>query len=403
MADLPEFLKPRLRLFLSADIVGSTALKQRPHDGVIGSIEWSSIIQGFYAETQSALLSAWKDRHAAISEHFNPGERPAVWKVIGDEIVFAKVLTDYRQLAATLVCWCDAIQRVRKYVRLRSPRLDVKCTAWTAGFPVMNKEVVVLEPSEDAGLAEDYFKAGGNILNKRYKGEDVPPFAVDYIGPAIDIGFRLAKHSDPRKLILSVGAAYILSVGSNHKKYSDREMHIHYDGATPLKGVFGGAPYPIFWIDMAVDGDIAKLEDKLSSRGKCDADDVSVYCRKFFDDNNEYTFVPFIDEDGGRELQRRPGWYNDALKKLSDGFYSKELLDLGGEAEAEAEGEERGQEGGGAIIFEGGKLGATLAKGASGPVNAVSIEQIFAAISPEAKPAVTGSIKPRQKKRRRKR
>ena len=93
-----------------------------------------TIIQGFYAEAQAQLRATW-DVNAKAVTYFDPGPSPSLWKVIGDEITFTKVLTDHRQVAFTLACWCEAMEQVRKFVR-RSPsgRLDLKCAAWTAGF-----------------------------------------------------------------------------------------------------------------------------------------------------------------------------------------------------------------------------------------------------------------------------
>lgn len=92
--ELPEFLKPRLRLFMSADIVGSTALKQSPRKGPEVSSEWFGIIQGFYLEIQKEFIKHWSDVDSKLGDKFL-GDPPELWKVIGDEAVFVKEITDH--------------------------------------------------------------------------------------------------------------------------------------------------------------------------------------------------------------------------------------------------------------------------------------------------------------------
>lgn len=338
MGDLPDFLQPRLRLFLSADIVGSTALKQSPRESVKNSLEWYTIIQGFYAEAQGQLRGTW-DAKVGVVSYFDPGPSPSLWKVIGDEITFTKILTDHRQVAFTLACWCEAMEQVRKFVR-RSPsgRLDVKCAAWTAGFPVMNKEVVVrLDGYDGSG---NYFRESGALLNKKYAGDEANGYIVDYIGPSIDIGFRLSAHATGRKMIISVGVAYILSLTSSLEKIGLKDHVVKYAGSAPLKGVFGGAPYPLFWIDMAVEGDLALMEDNLTSPQICNLKFVEKYCEKFFDDNKGYTFKPFILSDAEPELKSKPEWYDGVVALLAQNYAEDDLPempdedcgDLGGES-----------------------------------------------------------------------
>lgn len=392
MGELPEFLKPRLRLFLSADIVGSTALKQSPRDGTAVSTEWFAIIQGFYIETQRMFLAKWTERSDA-GGGAGLGSPPELWKVIGDEIVFAKVLSNHRELYVTLSCWCAAIQEVRKFVRSRSPRLDVKCTGWTAGFPVMNKEVVVRtgdqDPFEGSG---DYYVESGKLLNDRYLGVATSPFSVDYIGPAIDIGFRLAVHATPRRFVISVGTAYIISLTTPPSKTP--ELDISYDGATALKGVFGGVPYPIFWIDMAVDGDIALLEDRLARREICERDAVRRYCVKFFEDNRTYTFPPFIDQPGETGISERPDWYDSTLEKLAQNYTPQDSPAPDTEEAAEQEAPDLVVQSEGNIPTDDAKLSDALLQSAALKLN---FDELLVAL--RGAPPKAASGKPKRRKR----
>lgn len=233
-------------------------------------------------------------------------------------------------------CWTHAIQEVRRWVRSRSNRLDVKCTVWTAGFPILNKEVVVRNGDDDPFQGSgDYFIESGTLLNERYRTGDRTKVTTDYIGPSIDIGFRLTGHATPRKLIISVGVAYTLSRSDPPDDIP--ELNIQYDGSFQLKGVFGGAPYPIFWIDMAAEGDLALLEDQLIIRDHCERDAVRRYCTKFFDENRSYTFPPFIDSGTEITLNRKPDWYDETIRTLARNFDDVGLADLDAEKIAEQE------------------------------------------------------------------
>ncbi len=336
MEGYPEFLKPRLRLFLSADIVGSTALKQSPRSIAKASSEWFPVIQGFYLETQREFSKAWEAAEREDQSRTPWGPKPELWKVIGDEIVFAKHLTDNRQLACTLSVWLKAVDMARAFVKTIDPRLDVKCTAWTAGFPVMNKEVVVAT-SATADISElvNYYKDSGRILERRYSGDNVDGFTVDYVGPSIDIGFRLATQATARRFVVSVGVAYILSMTNRPAHDHNRLPALHYAGATPLKGVFGGASYPIFWLDMAKEGELERLEDKLLVPRTTTNDDIHKFCAQFFSVTSAYTFPPFIFSETEAQITVWPTYYEEKLAALAENYAFEVLPDKESEEEAE--------------------------------------------------------------------
>jgi hypothetical protein len=332
IAGCPEFLKPRLRLFLSADIVGSTSLKQvgsKP-DGAGDSgngPSWFSAIQGFYFEAVRAFLGAWERRKADSRDAVNlHGESPVLWKTIGDEVLFTKVITDHRQLAVTLDCWMQATREMREFLKRESPSLDVKCTAWTAGFPYRNREIAVDRRfSSPRGEIDDYHKENGRLLGAHYANPTASAVVIDYIGPSIDLGFRLTGYSSNRKMVVSVDIAYILSRTNDDDEAPTRDLH--FDGTYPLKGVMGGALYPIFWINMSGANSLADKEDRLKFHQKCNRDDVKAYAAAFYDEYAQFTFAPFITDDKGGIFDQKPTWYDvyhDAIVKnftaVSEGY-----------------------------------------------------------------------------------
>jgi hypothetical protein len=339
----PPFLEPRLRLFLSADIVGSTSLKQtrgRPggseDDWKSGPV-WFSAIQGFYFEAAQAFLQQWTDRKKASELPFELyGEEPEFWKSIGDEVLFVKELGDHRQIATTLMCWFQAVDRMRSFLKGESSSLDVKCTAWVAGFPYRNREVVIGRyPNSGGERVENYYQASGNLLNSIYTDEDSTGLSVDYIGPSIDTGFRLTGFSTSRKMVVSVDVAYLISMTSFDGEVS--RIDLNYDGSHTLKGVIGGASYPIFWINMSGSHSLAVKEDKLRAQTIVNREDVREYCDAFYKEYSSFTFRPFIKDDVGQTLAKMPSWYENYHALLVKNF---NLPDNEYDADASEEGDD---------------------------------------------------------------
>jgi hypothetical protein len=249
------------------------------------------------------------------------GEAPRLWKTIGDEVLFVKVLSDYRQLAVALNCWKAAARGMREFLKGHDPRLDVKCSAWVAGFPIKDAEVVLDSAAYDAKKeVEDYFKESGNILNSYYAGTSEEGVSIDFIGPSIDIGFRISQHATSRKFTLSVDIPFILSLINPQDDGILDEIPIFYEGSVPLKGVFGGVDYPLFWMNMSPAGALSEFEDKLTKSSPVPRDDLRKYCEAFYKEHSAYTFRPFISADGEQQIVKKPDWYDEAHSNMVKSF-----------------------------------------------------------------------------------
>lgn len=344
--ECPLFLQPRLRLFLSADIVGSTSLKQNSARGSDISYDrmtgpgWFSAIQGFYFEATHAFLNEWSSKRAG-SKYPDElyGEAPAFWKSIGDEVLFTKAIADHRQLATTLACWMTAANRMREFLKGENSSLDVKCTAWLAGFPFRNREAVVnRRPRANENQVEDYYVASGILINEFYKDPEKSDLLIDYIGPSIDTGFRLTGFSSHRKMVVSIDLAYVLSMTSFDGEVA--RINLHYDGSHSLKGVMGSAPYPVFWINMSHNDSLAVKEDKLKVLNVCNKEDVKEYCDAFYEEYDNFVFRPFIADDAGQTLARKPSWYDEYHSALVKNFSDPVDYYQDGGAAAEKDGSE---------------------------------------------------------------
>lgn len=306
---LPEYLKPALRIFLSVDIVNSTAFKQAAatfvdKKGRGEAIEvgenraepWFSPISSFYRGIERRLADEWKRvvKDAAEVEKTD-GEAPMLWKASGDEVIYVKKVCDPFQVLMVVRAWMGAVNAHRKELKADFPSLDLKAAAWLAGFPVNNAEVVLRRTPEHGNPLDD-LSEGEPLLENFLRLEqlhtlgrhDSGDMFKDFIGPSMDTGFRIASLATPRKFAITIDLAYMLA----HSAEAGIPKHLtlnylkaplfQYDGRVPLKGVSDGAPYPFFWVDMKDDEELLEVEDDLMGRKRLKCADVLPFCTKFF-------------------------------------------------------------------------------------------------------------------------
>ncbi len=266
---------PSLRLFLSADLTGSTALKQKQ-----AAHEWQLFFNRFYTQ-----LPVYVERQFGSEQN-----RLSVWKTIGDEIVFSAALVRSADVPTMVRAFRDGVAEYRRDMLAGFPALDIKTAGWTAGFPVGNLAVPL------AGQ---------------------PP-QTDYIGPAMDIGFRLVKEATPRRFMLSVELAFILT-------RVDPDSCIRVDKSLDLKGVGRGHRYPALWLDhfhtesehCSVWDRLELAEERLTgpAPARLPCEDVNAYCRDWLAAIGEPFMIPFI--DGDPVLGERPASYLSWLERLT--------------------------------------------------------------------------------------
>jgi hypothetical protein len=341
---------PRLKVFLSADIIGSTAYKQpldilRDDPRTHG--QWFGIIQGFYKTIQDDFEEHWqqasnrlllKCRDTGLSILLGPP--PRFWKTIGDEVVFWKEITSSVQIWLTLACWMKTVASIRTYFEKvgdqPGTQLDVKSAAWMAGFPIRNKAIV------DVSSSRAPIRMISSALTAYYEGDD--RVDVDFIGPGIDVGFRITSHASARKLAISLDVAYALamtqteitklaadydlltgdffpdSTGSTSPHFYDR-LRVHYSGSEPLKGVLGGIRYPKFWISIlrhkSLEAHRVALYTRDHSQHGQDIDWTRLqhFCDKFYEDRQKFVARPFI--VGDKHLGDVPPRFKDFIEAAS--------------------------------------------------------------------------------------
>lgn len=113
---------------------------------------------------------------------------------------------------------------------------------------------------------------------------DQRPFDYDFLGKAIDTGFRVAGAAKPERFVLSVQLARLLASAPPGFGF---DYEIRLDQPIFLKGVNRGEPYPVLYIDtmthLSVEGIRKKERALLNPNGapgrELLADYLHTYCQ----------------------------------------------------------------------------------------------------------------------------
>lgn len=298
-------VKSTLRIFLSADLSGSTSYK---FDCQKNGKLWSNIFAQYYRRLEANLIDRWfeigKDQYP---EKFSFNKLPRLWKAIGDELVFCMEMDSHID-ALHIVEAFDEVIRVECGVlkKVSEGMMDIKGSAWVAGFPIDNSEVMLKRKNlhiEDKLKKEiEEVKQQSAIdwtLSHEEKARrifemDYAEGEVDYIGPDIDTGFRIAKLSTPRKFVLSVDLALLVGHAIINTKESNK-FDIYLDDKTSLKGVLDGKSYPLLFIDTEQHILRKQPHEKiLKRRADHDVTEVVAFCEHFIASTNGRLHVPYI-------------------------------------------------------------------------------------------------------------
>jgi hypothetical protein len=345
-AQFNAYFTPKQILFLSADLVGSTALKQKKRqkfnqNGVLmpDTTDWANAIQVFYSSLTDNFEKAWTKRIGKFAKKRREqimGAPPILWKTIGDELIFRKHISRKDQVFEIVHCFVESVKNTTSQIRkeIENEQLEIKCTAWIAEFPIQNK---VLVGGQFADIAKINPKNRGNLLRtlENYEKNAIGGgLEIDFVGPAIDIGFRLAKLSSSRKFIMSLDTAYLYLTYSRYNEAAESKAHpLHFERPVRLDGVMGGVPYPIFWIDLGEVDSTDRLEDKLLKPGtqehRTDATDAITFCNAFYTERRNYVDPPFIYEEAEEladDERKPPEWHAAMIESYRSDYiiYSDE-------------------------------------------------------------------------------
>ncbi|MDD9909305.1 MAG: hypothetical protein OXR62_06390 [Ahrensia sp.] len=336
---LPESLRPRYRLFFSVDLVGSTRLKQLkiyPLSDVtedeagersgeyfskaFPNFDWFSQTDAFFREFWLVFRTFYRD----LNESDIPSGSIELWKTAGDEVIFSVSISSRNSVPILLMAFA---QSIRMYEQLmsgekptddrsfsehrsfdalqstlstfgRSQAVSLTGTVWSAGLPFTNRELLLVKDDEFRSAKHpqiDRLVQSFDDLNEYYSRDedDNKSGAIEYIGPTVDIGFRICQFSKPKRLIMSLEVTYMLTMDANNREKLDhKNISVNFFGRHELKGVLGGARYPIFGLDISEDKDFVRLENRFSGHEGLSYRDVAKYCELYFGKYGAYIQEP---------------------------------------------------------------------------------------------------------------
>lgn len=312
-------------MFLSVDIVGSTAFKQaesvrmerslnrRPRsDGEMpepgAQRDWLEPVAAFLSGFGDILESRWNAAIELLPQRlrdskFDDVEPPKLWKAAGDEVIF--YLEVKHKVSAVLAVYAllEAIEEQRgAFHEISKGLLDLKATAWVAGFPVNNAEVVLNLPMKDEdNFTQNYYRR--LAIYYRY-GDGV----LDFIGPQMDLGFRVATQSSQRYMALSADLSCLLirvlldskgDGGQLPSRIADRiKDGFRYLGWRQLKGITGDRPYPITAVTCHNKDGLSSAEDEMTGAKAPDLHHLLKFLDAFFVDRHlPWIQSPFVSNE----------------------------------------------------------------------------------------------------------
>ncbi len=212
--------KKNIYIFFSFDLVGSTKFKTE-------KTNWPYVIPYFYDTVYKEL------------KYLIPQIK--VWKYLGDEILLYVSICDFDSPSVIYTIpdtvysiqlkVAEAIQKVSK-----TKKLDVKSTIWMAAARTVESKKFNLS---NAPKTNRFYKNMKVKLNVEDQDQ------VDFLGPDMDIGFRIAKFAFHHKIVLSADFAYFLHLTKPENCDIDEKLQIV--SFEILKGVWNEQYYPIIW------------------------------------------------------------------------------------------------------------------------------------------------------------
>jgi hypothetical protein len=266
----------RVRLFLSVDLSGSTAFKNSKEGEKIeqgATPKWVSVFQHFYSDFPARYRTNFQK---LVSVAVGDDGCPEIWKAVGDELVFCGCVSNKKSVAVALTAFISTLHEYRIYLVDNEIDLNLKGASWIAAFPEPNRTVQLKVPT-----GQQPFISATEAIEA---SADSNPFDFDFLGKAIDSGFRIAGSATPERFVLCAQLARLIvsfgpDLGFGHA--------IRFDQPLLLKGVNRGEPYPTLYIDSMTHLPSEPLRKKERELLKCSeapepdklAEYLKLYCQ----------------------------------------------------------------------------------------------------------------------------
>ena len=268
------------RLFMSADLIGSTAQKQQSDS------KWLSGLLAFYQQFPHILQEEVNEAHKQMLEQRGVIDCPVpkLWKAVGDELLYVVDVFHERQVWVYLTAWMRSLVRMQPDVFSKVVNAEgepapnsggLKGGAWLATFPWPDRRVAVPLTQDDYEPDANPEKANRALLklNDDTTTESRGSVRVDYVGPSVDTGFRILKSASAQRFPVSLEVAWVFA--HVNEAMGNQKWPIYYEDEVEMKGVWGGKGYPVFWLDTGAEVTSHPKLDKLTKRSPVSAEEIA--------------------------------------------------------------------------------------------------------------------------------
>lgn len=205
-------------LFFSLDLVNSTFYKSKVET-------WADIFSVFF-----------KFCKTKVNECFPTAQ---LWKMVGDEILFYMPISDlvdlYKSPRLIYDLMNKSVSMINEKETLSIGVLSVKATMWAACLADIEANKKVIKH---------------NIIIKERVIDNIN---LDFLGPDIDIGFRISKFALQKKLVIDSKLACLLTKLETDLKENNISESMRIVSYERLKGVWEDRHYPIVWYQESWD------------------------------------------------------------------------------------------------------------------------------------------------------
>lgn len=302
------------KLFLSCDLTGSTAFKQRTDHSP--NAPWQKALLQFYREFPQTLAQINKGQGQDEGKNLNF----TLWKAVGDELIFTCDVQKESDIHWAIQIWLKTMQKYRedslsddKLGVNYGPKLGVKGGAFIATFPGPDSQSSIPRDPNIEQSGADVVALNKEAVSKSEENRNYKDYLYDYFGPSIDTGFRIFSKCSSRYFTISLEVAYaLLEVDAAATKKEIRIDNIVLLSKEPLKGVWGNRAYPLFALDLENNLPINKAWKELED--PVDKSKMRNLCQTFYNEN-DWPCKIYLPESS------KEGYFTDEPKDPLDSYH----------------------------------------------------------------------------------
>ncbi len=291
----PASRKPDVVLFFSFDIVNSTAYKTINYYG------WAQVLNLLFKELRREVGNQIKSSE--------------MWRVLGDEAIFIIKIRDEDEL-------CEYVSRIFRIMVSTIHRLKKgDFFNFNQNFNMMKLQNILslktaawLAAVTDVGdiESEDILLENADNIFERYQSQEGHDI-FEFLGNDIDTGFRIARHTEDGRMILSYELAYLIAQKTGSLSC------LHIITYRRLKGIWNDKLYPVIWYhDPKAYCDVYKKELEFQNSFTFDACDESDLLKEYYDNR---------ESNKDEKIIRDVGMYTNPLYALNKILQDRELTE----------------------------------------------------------------------------